>query len=76
MFYMFYIVKHFDRFPIQIYDVKHKLTLSSSKKIQTQTLETILIEKNVKSPDKSDPVLQFYKCYKLKECPYSAFLPT
>jgi len=37
MFYMFYIVKHFDRFPIQIYDVKHNLTLSSAKKIQMQT---------------------------------------
>ena len=28
------------------------------------------MEKNVKSPDKSDPVLQFYEYYKLKECPY------
>jgi len=27
------------------------------------------MEKNVKSPDKSDPVLQFYKYNKLKECP-------
>ena len=32
-----------------------------TEKIQRQTEETIFIEKNVKSPDKSDPVLQFNK---------------
>ena len=57
-------------FPLQIYNVKHKITLSPRFAIQKRNSEVILAKTIVKSPEENGPVLQFYKRYEIKECPY------
>ena len=61
-------------FPLQIYNVKHKITLSPRFAIQKRNSEVILAKTIVKSPEENGPVLQFYKRYGFPEVVFSEWL--